>query len=529
MTDKTVKVYIGKSMPPVVIDCAQYDTEWRWHFQVFYNDERWTIPTGSTIILTGKKPDGHVFAYQGTLTNNEAVVDCETQMTACAGLVATELRILKSGRSVATSRMFLAVKTSPEGEDDVASETALTAYAELFGELDALIEEVQKYPEKWGAPLVASTVAGMTDTSRVYVYTGSETGYTSGNWYYWDGSAWTSGGIYNSEALETDKTLTISGAAADGAATGENVKAIVNSIAGKPLVFESGYYNIRARGTLVNITTRLAASNVVSAVSECSPGDVLYLHVVGGGINTGGARAYGFLDAEQKVLTRAGVNTELLGWEINAPSDAAYVVVNALNIKDGAPLDYYASIGVPTSKRLDTIQAYQIFSHRQKVLMSRLFDTLAFADIAKGEDLLTEFRAVLAYKEIDTSSAWSVGRYIGTVDGETMVGAYSAATVSGNWYYETDGGTVIWYDGELYDADGDAFAVTLHEYNDDGTWVKASSLVTTKNNQRVRNPVKTRPATKKVRFDLRYIDTSLTMTDDTVGKCFAASEETEVL
>jgi len=58
-----------------------------------------------------------------------------------------------------------------------------------------------------GAPATASTVAGMTDTSKVYVYTGSETGYTAGNWYYYNGSAWVSGGIYNSTAFETDETL----------------------------------------------------------------------------------------------------------------------------------------------------------------------------------------------------------------------------------------------------------------------------------------------------------------------------------
>lgn len=58
-----------------------------------------------------------------------------------------------------------------------------------------------------GSPLVASTVAGMTDVDRVYVYTGSETGYTAGNWYFYDGTAWASGGTYNSLAIG-DGTVT---------------------------------------------------------------------------------------------------------------------------------------------------------------------------------------------------------------------------------------------------------------------------------------------------------------------------------
>lgn len=72
-----------------------------------------------------------------------------------------------------------------------------------------------------GSPLVAATKAAMTDTSKIYVYTGSEAGYVAGDWYYWDGAAWADGGVYNSVAFTTDKTLTISGAAADAKTVGD--------------------------------------------------------------------------------------------------------------------------------------------------------------------------------------------------------------------------------------------------------------------------------------------------------------------
>lgn len=58
-----------------------------------------------------------------------------------------------------------------------------------------------------GAPKAVATVAEMTDHSKNYVYTGSEGGYTAGNWYYWNGSAWTSGGVYNSTGV-ADNSLT---------------------------------------------------------------------------------------------------------------------------------------------------------------------------------------------------------------------------------------------------------------------------------------------------------------------------------
>ena len=81
-----------------------------------------------------------------------------------------------------------------------------------------------------GAPYIATTAAGMTDKTRVYVYQGSESGYTSGNWYYWNGSAWTSGGTYNSAAVDTDKTLTQSDKAADSAVVGKEIGSLKESL-----------------------------------------------------------------------------------------------------------------------------------------------------------------------------------------------------------------------------------------------------------------------------------------------------------
>lgn len=99
-------------------------------------------------------------------------------------------------------------------------------------------EDLQKVP--WsaimgqiGAPYIATTVAGMTDKTRVYVYQGSESGYTSGNWYYWNGSAWTPSGTYNSAAVDTDKTLTQSDKPADSAIVGKKIGSLKESLSNK--------------------------------------------------------------------------------------------------------------------------------------------------------------------------------------------------------------------------------------------------------------------------------------------------------
>lgn len=54
-----------------------------------------------------------------------------------------------------------------------------------------------------GTPLTAALKSQMTDTSKVYVYTGSEDGMTNGNWYSHNGNEWVSGGVYNSSAVST--------------------------------------------------------------------------------------------------------------------------------------------------------------------------------------------------------------------------------------------------------------------------------------------------------------------------------------
>lgn len=97
----------------------------------------------------------------------------------------------------------------------------------------------------YGAPLTASTSAGMTDQTKVYVYTGTTgDGYTNGHWYYYNGSAWTDGGVYNSSAVQTDTTLTLAGVPADAAAVGGELTDLKSALAVIPCAITpwvSGY------------------------------------------------------------------------------------------------------------------------------------------------------------------------------------------------------------------------------------------------------------------------------------------------
>lgn len=119
----------------------------------------------------------------------------------------------------------LAVKEKIDTEKN-ALQQAINLQANHFN------AEIAQLQSLVGSPLVASTASEMTDHNKIYVYTGSESGYTNGNWYYWDGSAWASGGVYNSVAFETDKTLSVENMAADALEAGR----ILNLVYGDNLI-----------------------------------------------------------------------------------------------------------------------------------------------------------------------------------------------------------------------------------------------------------------------------------------------------
>lgn len=70
----------------------------------------------------------------------------------------------------------------------------------------AINEAAQSGGSGSGGITVVGTVAEMTDTSSVYLYNGTETGYTAGHWYFYNSgtSAWTDGGSYTGwETVDT--------------------------------------------------------------------------------------------------------------------------------------------------------------------------------------------------------------------------------------------------------------------------------------------------------------------------------------
>ena len=106
------------------------------------------------------------------------------------------------------------------------------AINELEQNVDNKIAELKSLV---GTPLKASTASAMNNRDKIYVYTGNETGYTNGHWYYYDGTNWADGGVYNSSAVNTDKTLSVENMPADAKKTGDEISELKEDLT---VVFE---------------------------------------------------------------------------------------------------------------------------------------------------------------------------------------------------------------------------------------------------------------------------------------------------
>lgn len=131
MIEKNVKLYLGDGYP-VRIPVSQYDTMWRFVFKVVLDGEVWEIPQTATAVLNGRKPDGNVIAFSGTIANNRITVDSDIQLTAVPGEVSCELSIMNGSAVVGTANFVVDVEKAPKTNDDVISESALDAYGEIL-------------------------------------------------------------------------------------------------------------------------------------------------------------------------------------------------------------------------------------------------------------------------------------------------------------------------------------------------------------------------------------------------------------
>lgn len=150
-----------------VVNVSQFDVGREIEFTLYDGSSKYTIPTGATVQIGGKKGDNHIFAYDqtdGCVSFDGSVVTITTtqQMTACAGDVLAQLRVIKDGVTLASLNFKMYVQAMPDAEGDI-SETDIPAIIALATEQEeaaaasALKAEGYAIGEQNGTPVSSGT------------------------------------------------------------------------------------------------------------------------------------------------------------------------------------------------------------------------------------------------------------------------------------------------------------------------------------------------------------------------------------
>ena len=117
---------IPNGIPPV-IHVSQYDVGRTLQFIIYNGSSQYVFTSGESAILLGTKPDGHIFIYDLTISNNVLSIDTTEQMLAIPGNVNAEIRIQGADKDIGTANFIFAVEESPIYKDIIYSDSDIPA------------------------------------------------------------------------------------------------------------------------------------------------------------------------------------------------------------------------------------------------------------------------------------------------------------------------------------------------------------------------------------------------------------------
>lgn len=255
---------------PVVVHVSQGDQGYPLTFYLVNGDEQYLIPYNVTITVAGSRIDGsHFGPYACTFADDKVTFTMKSEISRIAGSGIAEITITNSAHETVGSANFVFMVEECTIPNGVTYSNDASVYEEILSYTKAQMSILQA---AIGAPEKADTSSEMTNHNKVYIYTGDQAGYTYGHWYYWNGSAWTDGGIYNAMAIATDTTLSVAGEAADAEATGLAIAKIGYNFPEQTLRVE-----MLENGMLVNGTghERNSSQRVRCTFAPCKAGTVI--------------------------------------------------------------------------------------------------------------------------------------------------------------------------------------------------------------------------------------------------------------
>lgn len=270
---------------PATVHVSQYDDTIRQlRFQLWFGRSKVEVPSGASVRVDIKKPDGHIVLVTGTVDSSDrsiVTVPTTKQMTAAPGGARGTLVVSSTGDKRISSAIFILQVHRDPVEDGDASDSDLSMLQDAIDQTAANATAAQ----------AAATAAQQAASS-----------------------------------FTTDTTLSVSGKAADAAETGRQfglIKADLGSQTG--IISKMKGYYINLTTDPVNLIPVASTSSAFEcAVVDCTAGDKFIVN--GRGASLG--RAWGFVDSANHVLSMADANATVENLELIAPTNAVKLVLN---------------------------------------------------------------------------------------------------------------------------------------------------------------------------------------------------------
>lgn len=156
---------IPNGIPPV-IHVSQYDVGRTLQFIIYNGSSQYVFTSGESAILLGTKPDGHIFIYDLTISNNVLSIDTTEQMLAIPGNVKAEIRVQDADKDIGTANFIFAVEESPIYKGIIYSDSEIPAIEQAaanIGQAKDAASQAQAYRN--GAQTAATNAAASASSA----------------------------------------------------------------------------------------------------------------------------------------------------------------------------------------------------------------------------------------------------------------------------------------------------------------------------------------------------------------------------
>lgn len=166
MIEQTYNLDLVPNGQPLVVNVSQYDVNSRTlTFNLFNGGVAYAPETGTAAYIMGSKPDQTGFIYAMTVSGNSASVEIYQQMTAVAGDIPCEVRLVDtSGAVIGSANFVLSVEKAALDEDAVISESDIPVFENLAAQAAASAAEASASATQAAALFPSGGTAGQVLT-----------------------------------------------------------------------------------------------------------------------------------------------------------------------------------------------------------------------------------------------------------------------------------------------------------------------------------------------------------------------------